>query len=96
MDLNYYALEYNTAEGFVERRAPFRDHHLRLVREAHGRGELLMAGALGTPPDGALLIFRAESPVLAEEFARRDPYVTSGLVTRWQVRLWAVVVDRVG
>ena len=27
-----------------------------------------------------------------EEFARKDPYVTGGLVTRWEVRSWAVVI----
>jgi hypothetical protein len=92
MVVNYYALEYSTADGFIDRRAPHRQEHLRLVREAHGRGDLLLAGALGDPPDGALLIFRAMSPALAEDFARSDPYVTGGLVTRWRVRLWAVVV----
>ena len=27
-----------------------------------------------------------------EEFARNDPYVANGLVTRWEVRHWAVVI----
>jgi hypothetical protein len=35
--------------------------HLGLVRAAHARGELVLAGALGDPPDGALLVFRADS-----------------------------------
>jgi hypothetical protein len=29
---------------------------------------------------------------LAEDFARRDPYVANGLVTKWTVRPWAVVI----
>jgi len=29
---------------------------------------------------------------VVEAFARNDPYVTNGLVTRWEVRPWAVVV----
>ena len=66
---------------------------LRLVRDAHARSEIALAGALGDPPDGALLVFRAASSASAEEFARRDPYVTHGLVTRWRVRPWAVVVE---
>ena len=53
-----------------------------------------MAGALGDPPDGALLIFRAETPAVAESFARVDPYVINGLVTRWRVRPWNLVVGR--
>jgi uncharacterized protein YciI len=88
----YYALLYDVVDGFVARRAPYRTEHLGLAREAQGRGELLLAGALGDPPDGALLVFRAPNRSVVEEFARSDPYVTNGLVTRWQVRPWAVVV----
>jgi len=87
----YYALLYDVVDNFVERRAPYRGAHLQLVEEAHGRGELVMAGALGDPPDGALLVFRASDPSIAEDFARNDPYVTNGVVTGWQVRPWNVV-----
>jgi uncharacterized protein YciI len=34
----------------------------------------------------------AESAAPVEEFARADPYVTSGLVSSWRVRPWNVVV----
>jgi uncharacterized protein len=51
-----------------------------------------MAGALGDPPDGALLLFRGDTPEVAEHFARADPYVMRGLVTGWRVRRWNVVV----
>jgi uncharacterized protein len=81
--VKYFALFYDVVEDFVARRAAFREEHLRLAREAHRRGELLLAGALTDPADRALLVFRA---------AERDPYVTSGLVTRWEVRSWAVVI----
>jgi len=90
--LNYYVLEYEVVDDYANRRAPFREAHLTLLREAHARGEVSIAGALGNPPDGALLIFRAETPSAVEDFARRDPYVTNGLITRWRVRLWNVVV----
>jgi uncharacterized protein YciI len=29
---------------------------------------------------------------VAEDFARADPYVRNGLVTRWRVREWSVVI----
>lgn len=90
--MNYYALIYDVVDDFLARRMAHREEHLRLVREAHERGELLLAGALGDPADGALLVFRAPVPAVAEDFARNDPYVTNGLVTDWQVRSWAVVV----
>jgi len=90
--MNYYALFYDVVEGFPTRRAAYRDEHLRLAREAHGRGELLLAGALTEPADGALLVFRTAGRAMVEEFARNDPYVRNGLVTRWEVRPWAVVI----
>jgi uncharacterized protein YciI len=85
-------LFYDVVDDFVGRRAPYRDAHLHLVEEAHRRGEIVLAGALGTPPDRALIIFRAGDSSIAEAFARADPYVVNGLVTRWDVQLWAVVV----
>jgi uncharacterized protein YciI len=91
----YFALVYEEVVArYAERRAPFREEHLGLLREAHARGELVMAGALDDPPNGALLIFRSASPDVADAFARRDPYVTNGVVTRWRVRPWNVVVGQ--
>lgn len=87
----YFALFYDVVDDYVERRAAFRDEHLGLVREAHGRGDLVLAGAFADPVDGALLVFRGQSHHIAEEFARNDPYVINGLVTRWNVREWSVV-----
>ena len=48
--------------------------------------------ALSDPADRALLIFRAPDGRVAEAFAQSDPYVINGLVTRWEVRPWAVVI----
>lgn len=89
--MTYHALLYEVVEDYVARRAMYREQHLRLAREAHRRGELLLAGALGDPPDRALLVFRADASV-ARAFAQEDPYVTNGLVTRWEVKPWAVVI----
>jgi len=88
----HYILFYKTVENYLERRAPFRLDHLGLVKEAHARGELLIAGALAEPADGAVLIFKGGSPAVAEDFARNDPYVRNGLITEWSVRPWTVVV----
>jgi len=89
--MKYYALFYEVVENFVERRARFREEHLRAVNEAKERGELVLAGALGEPPDGALLVFLAEDRSTVEEFARRDSYVVNGLVKKYDVRPWSVV-----
>ena len=88
----YYILFYKTVENYVERRKPFREEHLKYANAAHQRGELVMAGALAEPVDSAVLVFKAEEPSIAEEFARNDPYVKNGLITEWEVRPWSVVV----
>ena len=88
----YFALFYETVDDYVARRGQFRESHLTLAHDAHARGELVLAGALADPVDRALLIFRAADKQTVENFARRDPYVTSGLVKRWEVRPWTTVV----
>jgi uncharacterized protein YciI len=90
--MGYYALFYYVVEGFVERRLPFREAHLAHARSAAERGELALAGALAEPADTALIVFRGDSPDAAKAFAQKDPYVRNGLVQRWEVRPWNVVV----
>lgn len=89
--MKHFALFYDVVGGFITKRMTYREAHLRLVHGAHDRGELVMAGALGDPPDGALLVFRAPDASVAEAFARNDPYVINGLVTGWHIRRWNVV-----
>jgi uncharacterized protein YciI len=89
--MNFYALFYEIVDDYVERRAQFRDQHLTVANEAVQCGELLLGGAM-TEPDAALLVFRAMDRSVVEAFARNDPYVVNGLVTRWEVRPWNVVV----
>jgi uncharacterized protein YciI len=88
----YYLLLYDVVDDFIERRASLREAHLKLVRDAHERGDLLLAGAFADPVDGAALLFTTEDRAVAERFAASDPYVTEGLVTTWRVRRWNVVV----
>jgi uncharacterized protein YciI len=53
---------------------------------------MVMGGALGEPVDRAMLLFKGESPKVAEDFAKTDPYVVNGLVKKWSVRPWMTVV----
>ena len=87
-----YALIYYLVDDYLARRGAFREEHLRLAAEAHARGELFMGGAFAEPADRALLIFRAADPSVAAAFARSDPYVRNGLIKRWEVRPWTVVI----
>lgn len=88
----HYLLFYEVVEDYVSRRAPFRGAHLAHARDAVARGELVLGGAFANPPDGAVLVFRGDSPAGAESFANADPYVRNGLVRRWYVREWTTVV----
>ena len=87
----HYLLFYEVSDDYIERRGEFRNQHLAKAWEASDRGELLLGGALAKPVDGAILLFRGDSPEVAENFAKADPYVLSGLVKSWRVREWTTV-----
>jgi uncharacterized protein len=88
----HYLLFYEAGEDYLSRRAEFRPEHLAKAWQASAQGELVLGGALADPVHGAVLLFKGDSPEIAEKFARADPYVTNGLVKRWYVREWTTVV----
>ena len=87
-----HLLHYAYVPGIVERRAPHRAAHLELVRRWRDEGRLLMAGAVGDPPTGALFVLRLGDAGEADAFVDEDPYHRAGLVTAWRVEPWTVVV----
>lgn len=87
----HYLLFYEVGDDYVSRRAAYRNEHLAKAWAASNRGELVLGGALANPPDGAVLLFKGDSPGVAEDFAKSDPYVMNGLVKRWHVREWMTV-----
>lgn len=90
--MKHFLLFYEGALDYLARRPQFRSAHLKHAWDAVARGELVIAGALADPVDGAVLMFQGEDVSTAEGFARFDPYVTGGLVKRWHVREWTTVV----
>ena len=88
----YFLLLYDYVENIVERRAPYREAHLAMVREYVERGELVLGGAFADPADGAAIVFKVENKAKLEDFVKNDPYVVNGLVTGWRIREWTVVV----
>jgi uncharacterized protein YciI len=88
----HQVLFYDYVEDILERRAPHRDAHLAALRAEKDAGRLVMAGALGDPPRGALIVFGDVDPNEVEAYATADPYVRAGLVTEWRVEAWNVVV----
>jgi uncharacterized protein len=88
----YTILFYDLVDDYLEKRGAFRELHLNLARQAHQRGEIVLAGALAEPADGAVVLFRGDSPDVAVAFAKADPYVKNGLVKAWRVRKWNTVI----
>jgi uncharacterized protein YciI len=83
-------LRYTLAADYLARRGEHRDTHLALAWAESAKGTLLLGGAVGDPVESALLLFTDEAA--AHAFAQADPYVTAGLVTRWEVLPWTTVV----
>lgn len=92
VDVAYFLLTYDVVDDYLERRAAYRAEHLALARASTERGELRLGGALADPADGAVIVFEGPDRSVAERFAHADPYVRHGLVQRWTVREWTVVV----
>ena len=88
----HYLLFYDVVENYAERRVPFRAAHLAHAKQALASGDLVLGGAFANPIDGTVLLFRGSSSAVAEAFAKTDPYVTNGLITKWRVREWTTVV----
>jgi len=90
--VKHFLLFYDYVADVLERRPQFRGAHLKHAWVAVERGDIVLAGALADPVDGAVLMFKADDKSVAEDFAKVDPYVTGGLVKRWHVREWTTVV----
>jgi uncharacterized protein len=88
-------LTYDYVEDIVERRVPYRDAHLDLLRRFAADGDLAIAGATGDPPSGALFVFDGDDAAAeAAAFMAEDPYVEAGLVVSAGVEPWTVVASR--
>ena len=90
--MNYYALIYHFVDDYIIRRAQFREEHLKLSKGLNEQKKLILGGAFSDPPDKALLIFHVNDKSIVEEFVKKDPYVKNGLVTKWEIRPWTVVI----
>ncbi|MFP5391500.1 MAG: YciI-like protein [Gammaproteobacteria bacterium] len=88
----HFLLIYELAPDYLERRGEFRKEHLELGWQAHERGELVVAGAMSDPADMAALFFNCASAEVVEQFAKGDPYVIHGLVTKYHVRQWNTAI----
>ncbi len=88
----HYLLFYDVVDDYLSKRVPYRAAHLEYLKKAHDRGEVVYAGALSEPTDGAVFVFSGTKLGAAEQFAQSDPYVLNGLVVKWRVRKWMTVI----
>jgi uncharacterized protein len=87
----HFILFYDYVENMGERRGPYRDEHLARISEWRDAGKITLAGALGSPPHGAAIVFELDDPEEIERFAEDDPYVKAELVTARRVEPWTLV-----
>jgi uncharacterized protein len=88
---SHFLLLYDYPDDVLERRAPYREEHLKLVREWKEDGRLLLAGAIGDPVSGGALAFRVDDEGEIGDFMEADPYVREGVITGHRVEPWNVV-----
>jgi uncharacterized protein YciI len=88
---SHHILFYEYVPDILERRAPHRARHLERLAEAKAAGRIVMAGAVGDPPHGAVIVFRGVDPAEIAGFADGDPYMTAGLVAASRIERWTLV-----
>jgi uncharacterized protein len=84
-------LFYEYVHDIVERRGAHRDAHLAWINEWRDDGKLVLAGAVGSPPHGAAIVFDVDDASEVERFADDDPYVIAELVTERRIEPIALV-----
>ena len=89
----YFILFYHTVHDYVEKRAPYRSEHLKLLNIELKKKHVVLGGALNDPTDQAVIIWNVEDKKIIEDFVASDPYVRNGLVSKYEIRSWNVVIN---
>ncbi len=86
-----YVLLYETAPDALEKAMELFPAHQRHYEPYAEQGDLLGLGTFGDPQtEGSMAIFATRDA--AERFVTDDPFVTEGVVARFEVRDWDDVV----
>jgi hypothetical protein len=86
-----HVLLYKYVADILERRSPYREAHLQRIQALRAADRLIVAGAVGDPPSGAVIGFKGLTKEEVEAWADTDPYVTAGLVVERSVEPWKLV-----
>ncbi|MDQ8023777.1 MAG: YciI family protein [Moraxellaceae bacterium] len=78
---------YEIATDGMDKAPIYYEAHVARLQAFQQRGVLLMAGPYGMPPAGALGVFTERAA--ADEFAREDPFVLNGVVSKVTLHDWA-------
>ncbi len=80
-------IEYLQNKEKVSEVRPVHRQYLTSLKE---QGKLVAAGPF-TDDSGALIVYEAESLGAAEALLKADPFHTSGIFLKWQLRPWNTV-----
>ncbi len=86
-----YVLFYTYVADILERRGPYREAHLQRIEALRAADRLIVAGAFGEPPAGAVIGVKGLTKEEVEAWADTDPYVSAGLVVERTVEPWKLV-----
>lgn len=89
----YFILFYETVDNYVELRKPYRKAHLDILTVALENKQVVLGGALEDPADKAVIIWKVDDIKVVEEFVANDPYVLNGLISKYEIRPWNVVIE---
>ncbi len=86
-----YVLQYDYVADSLEKRKLHLEAHLALIDKQIKTGNVVLAGPLGNPPTGGLLIFRNLSPTDIEQLAQQDPFLINGIVEKYTIKPYMAV-----
>jgi uncharacterized protein YciI len=87
-----YVVFYEPSEDILTCGPEVMPAHRARIDEFHGRGTLLMIGTFDNPQvNGAMGLFTSREA--AEEFAKDDPFVLSGVVRSWRIQEWNEILQ---
>ncbi len=86
----FFETLYDSLEDAVSKAPHVIAAHRARSKELHARGTLLMSGAfLNNPEEPLRTMVICATREAAEEYAKGDPFVLSGMVSKWYIREWA-------
>lgn len=86
-----YVVFYETAPDAMSRIPEVIGAHREHWRRFLDEGTLKLIGPFNPPDQGAMGVFSTREA--AEAFVSGDPFVSHGLVSRWEIKEWMEAID---